>query len=477
MTARLAFATVLFLGAASSTRAQGVPRTAQQGAAKECDVRFAGVKVHIAGVNAHDSLTTSTRTSGKDTTWVSGGVDAKCAGTDQRVLADSAEQYTDRKLLILIGHVHYTEERLKLDSDRLTYFTGEERLLAEGHVVGVTNTGTRFLGPHAEYLRPAVGIRLHSHLDATPRANSWVSPKDAGSGSKDSVNIQADHIIVDNDSLVYAKGIVVIERPDLLSTSDSAFLDNGTGFARLTINPKVVGRGDRHFTLDGEIIDIFSKKREVDRVKSMGKAVATSDDVTLKADTIDLRITNQKLERAYAWGPARAHAHSKDEDITADSIDVVLPGQTLRTMRSVGKALAESTPDSAKIVSKKLDYLSGETIVAEFDSVSATDTVKQPAVRVVTAHGVPKRQATSYYQVVPNGQVKTDKPNVDYQLGDSIMVTFRKRQVDSVFVFGRASGFYIEAVTDSARTKPDSTKAASDSAKKAGQPPAAKKKP
>jgi lipopolysaccharide export system protein LptA len=447
---RLALPVTLLLCAAPHVRAQGAAPAAHGAATKECDVRFTGVTVN--GV-----LTTSTRTSGKDTTWVSGGVDARCADTDQRVLADSAEQYTDKKLLILIGHVHYTETRLTLDCDRLTYFTGDERLLADGHVVGVTNTGTRFTGPHAEYLRPAAGIRAHSHLDAEPRATIMVSPRDAGSGSKDSVTIRADHIIMDNDSLVYAKGIVVIERPDLLSTSDSAFLDNGKEFARLTINPKVVGRGERHFTLDGDIIDIYSKKRQVDRVKSLGHAVATSDDVTLKADTIDLRIVDQKLQRAYAWGRSRAHAHSKDEDITADSIDVLMPGQTLRTMRAVGRALAESKPDSSKIASKKLDYLSGDTIVAQFDSLTASDTVRQPAVRQITARGVAHQQATSYYQVAPNGEPRTDRPNVNYALGDSITVTFLRRQVDSVKVRGHATGFYIEAVADSTAGRRDST--------------------
>ena len=105
--------------------------------AKECVVIDTGVVVN-------KQYTTTITTRGKDTTWMGGGVDMKCEGTDQRVTSDSLEHYADKKLLILIGHVHYTEARLKLDADRLTYYTGEEKLLAEGNVVGVTNTGTRF---------------------------------------------------------------------------------------------------------------------------------------------------------------------------------------------------------------------------------------------------------------------------------------------------------------------------------------------
>lgn len=464
----LSVAPLLLACAAIAAHAQGrAPAGAQS---KECIVDNTGVKVN-------GQVTTSTTNrgpQGKDTTWMGGGVDAKCEGTDQRVLSDSGEHYSEKKLLILIGHVHYTETRLKLDADRLTYYLGDERLVAEGHVVGVTNTGTRFTGPHADYLRPAVGIRTKSHLVAEPRSNIWVSPQDAGKGSKDSVNIQADRIVMDNDSLIFAKGVVVIERPDLLSTSDSAFVDKYTEFARLTLTPKVVGRGDRHFTLDGDIIDIYSKEHEVERVKSRGHALATSDDINLKSDTIDLRLATQKLQRAYAWGPSRAHAHSKDQDITADSIDVLMPDQTLRTMRAVGRALAESQPDSLKIASKKLDRLEGDTIIADFDSLTAADTVKQPAIRQIFATSAPPNRAKSYYQIARSGEPVTNRPNVNYVLGDSITVLFRKRQVYEVHVRGNGEGFYDELATDTTKTaaKDSTTSKATKPA-----PPAEKKKP
>jgi lipopolysaccharide export system protein LptA len=461
---RSALLPVLLACAAFRAHAQGNVRGGEK--AKECVVSSTGVVVN-------GLVTTHSDMHGKDTTWIGGGFDARCEGTDQRIRSDSAEHYADKKLLILIGHVHYTEKRLKLDADRITYYTGEERLLAEGNVVGVTSTGTRFIGPRAEYLRAAAGVRLKSHVVAEPRSNIWVSPQDAGKDSKDSVNIQADRIIMDNDSLIFAKGIVIIERPDILSTSDSAFVDKFTEFARLMQTPKVVGRGDRHFTLEGDVIDIFSKQHEVERVKSLGHAQATSDDVTLKADTIDLRVSSQKLERAFAWGRTRAHAHSKDQDITADSIDVTMPGQTLRTMRALGRAIAESNPDSAKITSKKLDYLQGDTITAHFDSLVATDTAKQPSVKEIFAKGIKGARAKSYYQVARSGEAKTDQPNVNYVLGDSITVTFRNRQVFEVRVGGHAEGFYDELVADSTKSA-----AARDSiANKPAQKPAEKKKP
>jgi lipopolysaccharide export system protein LptA len=461
--ASLAAAFVALAAYAGAARAQG-GADATGAPAKVCLVRDTGVVVN--------GVVTTHLTIRKDTTYFGGGVNFWCDGTDQRVIADSAEHYENRKLLILMGHVHYTETRLKLDADRMTYFTAEERLLAEGNVVGVTNTGTRFTGPRAEYLRPAVGVRTKSHLLAEPRANIWVSPQDAGKDSKDSVNIQANRIIMDNDSLIYAKGLVVIERPDLLSTSDSAFVDKYTEFARLTQTPKVVGRGDRHFTLDGDVIDIYSKEHEVERVKSLGHGLATSDDITLKSDTIDLRVSGQKLQRAFSWGKSRAHAHSKDQEITADSIDVVMPDQTLRMMRSVGSAVAESMPDSLKIVSKKLDRLAGDTVIAVFDSLTAADTAKQPAIKTITAYGTQAKRATSYYQVARNGEPKTDRPNVNYTLADTITATFRQRQIYRISNQGHVEGFYDELATDTSKTvKKDSTTL------KPAKKPAATKKP
>jgi hypothetical protein len=236
--------------------------------------------------------------------------------------------------------------------------------------------------------------------------------------------------------------------------------------------PKVVGRGDRHFTLDGDIIDVYSKAHEVERVKSLGHGLATSDDITLKSDTIDLRVSGQKLQRAYSWGKSRAHAHSKDQDITADSIDVLMPDQTLRMMRSVGRAVAESYPDSLKVVSKKLDRLDGDTIIAEFDTLTASDTSKQPAIKTILARGTPAAQARSYYQRGRADEPKTARPDVNYTLADTITVTFRKRQVYQIRYQGHVEGFDSELATDTAKAvKNDSTTI------KPAKKPAATKKP
>ena len=457
---------------ASILPAQGTTPVQRGQRPRECDVDIHNVQVNGV-VTSH--MQTFGTPSGQRNLFYGGGFDARCVGTNQRIRSDSAEQYGDEKRLILIGNVHYTEARVKLDSDRMTYFTGEERMIAEGNVRGLTSTGTHFTGPRAEYLRVAKGIRERSRLTADSRPDVWLSPTDAGSDNKDSTNLQADLVISENDSLVYAKGKVVIERPDLATTSDSAFMDNGKEIVRLSYTPKIVGRGQRKFSLEGDFIDIYSQKRKVQRVKSSGHARATSDDVLLTADTIDLRVVGEKLSRAFAWGSTRARATSRDQYLTADSIDVAMPGQALREMHAIRNALAEGIADTARIITKDRDQLKGDTIVAFFDSVATGDTTNKPAIRRIIARGS-ATPASSYYQVAQSGEGKTERPNINYVTGRGITVEFKDHQVAYVTVIGQASGFYLEASIDSAATKGarDSTRARDQ---RAPSKPATSKKP
>lgn len=432
---------------------------AQGSARKPCDLVVNGV--YKDGVLVTHSQLWK-QLSGQYNTISGGGVDAMCAGTDQRLLADSAESYGDQKLVYLFGHVRYSEARVNLTSDRMTYWMGEERLLAEGNVVGVTSSGTRFKGPSATYLRVAPGIRSQSRLDATGRPDMWISGQDAGTkGTRDSVNILADHIVSVNDSLVWAIRNVVIKRPDLIATGDSAYMDNGPELLDLMIKPHVEGQGVHKFTLVGDLIRVKSRQRQVERVKSLGHAKATSDEVTLVADTIDLRVDAQKLQRAFAWGPGRARADAQDRTITADSIDILMPGQVIQEMRALRGAFAESVPDTAKLISKDMDWLRGDTIVASFDSVAAGDTAAKPSVRQIVAAG----SARSYYQMAPSGaQGKSNKPSINYVTGRTITVTMHKKEIETVTVIDKATGFYVEARPDStaAKAKPaakDSTSA------------------
>ena len=175
---------------------------------------------------------------------------------------------------------------------------------------------------------------------------------------------------MDNDSLVYAGGRVVITRSDVNSQSDSAFMDSGREYARLMKSPRIEGKGDEPFTLTGTVVELFGSQRTLSRVVSSGAAKAVSEDVTLTSDTLDLRLTDSKMDRAYAWGRSRARAVSPSYDIVADSLDVRMPGQRVREVFAVRDAFAQSTPDSTRIRTAEKDWLRGDTIVARFDTIA-----------------------------------------------------------------------------------------------------------
>ncbi|NUQ20339.1 MAG: hypothetical protein HOQ09_05195 [Gemmatimonadaceae bacterium] len=378
--------------------------------------------------------------SGKYNAFQGGGVTYSCVGQNNQLRADSAEFYGDLDILYLIGNVHYTEPRVKVDSRRMTYWKNEERLLAEGDVVATLPSGTVMHGPRAEYYRAIPGVRPATRMIATGRPLITLVQVDSTGKKQPPVELRAERVTMDADSLVYAGGQVDIQRPDIHATGDSAFMDSGHEIARLMRGPVIEGKADRPFTLTGTTIDIYSRQRLLERVESLGNARAVSQDMDLRADTIDLRVTDNKLERAYAWGPNGARAVSPTQLITADSLDVRLPEQRIRQVFAVKNAWAQSDPDSTKIKSKERDWLRGDTIVANFDSTRAAgDTSSQPALTRLVAHG----NARSFYQVAVSGAPK-DRPAINYVRGRAISVAFESRQVQRVTVTEQASGVYLE---------------------------------
>lgn len=394
--------------------------------------------------------------SGKYNVYQGGGVTYFCTGQSIQLRADSAEYYGDPGILYLIGSVHYTEPRVKVDSRRMTYYQHEDRLIAEGDVVATLPSGTTLRGPRAEYFRAVPNMRPKTRLYADGRPSITLIQVDSQGRRQPPVDLRADRITVEADSLVYAGGTVDITRPDLHATGDSAYLDSGREFARLMRGPVIQGRAQRPFTLSGTTVDIFSRARQLERVVSLGAARALSDDLDLRADTIDLRVAQNKLERAFAWGSSGARAISPTQLITADSLDVRLPGQRIREVHAVRNAWAQSDPDSTKIRSKERDWLRGDTIVASFDSMQAVDSAARPQLERLIARG----NARSYYQIAVSG-LPIDRPAVNYVRGRRITVAFANRQVQRVSVSEQATGVYLEPARDSTATV---TRPAADSA-------------
>ena len=384
----------------------------------------------------------------RNNTFVGGGVVARCVGQDITLYADSAELYDTINLYYLFGNVRYREARVNLDADKVTYFLREERILAEQNVRATLPTGSTMVGKEATYLRPVAPIRQLAQLNATQRPTFTIVQKDSTGKVGDPATLLANRVTAIDDTVFYAGGDVDISRPDIHATSDSAYMNETRQYGRLLRRPQIEGRGDRKFVLRGKAIDLFSKNRLVERILAVDSAQAISGDLDLRSDSIDLRVIDNKLTRAYAWGPSGAHAVGPDRLITADSLDVQLPNQKVREVHAIGQAYAETTPDSTKLKSDQRDWLRGDTIVASFDSAAVSDTSSRPRIRELLALS----NASSFYQVASN-KSRTAPPSLNYVRGKTITVGFDSQAVQSVVVEEQAAGVFLEP-SDSTTVKP-----------------------
>jgi hypothetical protein len=421
----------------AAARAQDIPRS--------CDIQFPTGTGTTANVISDPSGKTRV-------VYLGNGVVAHCIGQGNTLTADSAEYYESEGRLYLVGNVHYTEPRATVTSRTMTYYQTDNHLHAEGDVVAVMSNGSVLRGPVADYYR-STPQRPLARLFAPGRPRVSLVQKDTtGRGRPpDTANVVANQINMVGDSLVYASGRVEITRPDLLAAGDSAFMDSGTDFARLMREPSVKGTGTRSFTLTGGVIDVYSRNRQVERVVATPNGHALSQDLELLADSIDLRVANNQLQRAMSWGKTRARAVSPDREIIADSIDAIMPGQRVREVRALRKAYAESNPDSG-VVSTQRDWMRGDSIFAHFDSVPAGDTTSKPKIREIVAEG----NASSFYQM-KSSKGPPNEPSVNYVKGRIIDILFEDRRVATVSVTDQATGVMIEPATAAATTTPKTT--------------------
>lgn len=437
-TRRYVAALLLSLAGALITSTSG----AQAATNRPCELEFLPLR---------DSTTSvlERQVTGKYNAFQGGGVRYSCKGQDVTMDADSAAYYGDLAILYLVGQVHYRDADATLDADRLTYYQNEEWVIAEGNVLANMKNGSTMRGPSAEYFRVLPGVRPVERLIATGRPTFRLRQPDSAGVARPVTGVIADRVTAEGDSLIFAGGAVEITRPDLTANADSVMLDEGREYGQLLRNARVLGRGERGFTLTGRTIDLYSSNKQLERVVSLGEARVLSDDITVTSDTLDLRISDGQLTRAFAWGPDRARAVAPGRDMTADSMDVQLVDSKLRELYAVGTARLESVADTASIRSNERDWLVGDTVIARFDTVAVGDSATNPPLREVRALGA----ARSFQQIPPDSGI-TEKPSIHYVAGKTITIDFDSGQVRQVMVTppdsGQAVGLYLDATGQTA---------------------------
>lgn len=399
-----------------------------------------------------------------------GGVEIHCPKRGIVLKGDSAERFSDHDQMI--GHASYDEPRFHVTSDVMNYFPNDAKVVASSNVHARLPSGSTLDGPHAEYRRAQAPIRTRAQMSAIARPTITIVEKDSSGKPAPPMTVIANTVFVDGDtnSLMYAGGQVQITRPDIQATADSAFIDQPHETMRLMRNPVIVGKKEKPYTLSGDLIDLFSKDKKLNRVLSQMNAKAVSDSMTLTSDTLDLRVVNDVLEHAYAWGTrTRAHVVSPSQNMLADSLDVSMPGQRVQRVRALRKAYAQGRPDTTKFLiapPDTTDWMRGDTIVAQFDSLAARDTTKNPSIKQLVASG----HASSLYHMAPSDSAER-RPQINYMTARIIRIDFNQQKVATVTTVDSISGVYIEPKADST-TRRRAGSAATPGTTAPGQKPA-----
>lgn len=398
--------------------------------------------------------TTTTTVGSQSTTFAGGGVLVRCPARGITLKGDSAEQYPDR--WYMVGNVNYTEPRFALQSKFLTYYPADERIVASGDVHASLPNGSTLVGPQAEYLRAVPRLRAEAQMTAIGRPTITVIQKDSAGKPQPPLSVLADRVYMNGDSLMYGSGRVILQREDLSANGDSVFLDSGRETMRLMRNPQLIGTRKRPFQLRGSVIDAYSKNRKLQRVIARDSAVAVSQDLTLTADTIDLRVDDDLLQHAYAWGAkTRSTAKSPTQNLVADSIDVDMPKQRVRTVRAFNRAFAQGKADTIRFRAEPpdtTDWLRGDTIVAHFDTLPPRDTTKAPDIRQLEANG----KASAMYHVAVS-DTSVHKPAINYVRAKHIVIDFDSQKVALVTARDSVVGLYVEPVPDSTKARGTTT--------------------
>ena len=389
--------------------------------------------------------------------------------------ADSVARFVSAGRIEFIGGVRFQDSTAELIADRATYHEQGERLEAQDHV-RLTNrvTGTVLTGPRLTYLREVAGFRDPAELLATLRPTVVYRTE---ADSAEPYIILADRVRLLGNS-TWAVGNVTITRSDFAAKGDSASLNIEGGEGTIVGAAEASSQDSLGFHLSGHSIAFHLVDDKLDWVQAQDSARAKSNEWDIVADTIAFSVADDLIQAALAWGDStHPEARSQEYVMSADSLAVDTPDQQLTEIRGFGNALTttvvavadsatsgidsvtsgvDSTAaevDSLAIAGDSLagavdsvardvgtwqgeaDWISGDTVVARFDS---TETGARTLTELIA-----RGNAKAFYKIFDAAD-STAAPAFNYSRGLTIIALFTDESVERVDVIGQADGVYLE---------------------------------
>lgn len=269
---------------------------------------------------------------GGHVTYVSGGMVWTCGGAVME--ADSAVRYEAERRVEMFGDVRYRDTIRTLESDRLDYFQIGDRVVATGDVRLVRlGSGSTLEGPRVEFLRAVSGVA--ERTVATGRPHMVLRSEDDPDGPP--FEVDADRTVFAGEERAAAWGEVVIERPDLRATADSAFFDLEGGEGVLHGAPRAEGE---RFELAGDTIRLRFRQGDLEDVWALGSGRATGEAFEVLGETVRIRVEDDEVDGVWAFGPERSLAVSPPHRLYGDSLRFFLVAGRLDTIVAVGRAAA-----------------------------------------------------------------------------------------------------------------------------------------
>ncbi len=372
--------------------------------------------------------------------FASGDVRLRCAGQPITMETDSVIAHSSGDVEFH-GYMRYRDTTVAIDARQAYYRKATETWEARGNVV-VRNleTGSTVRGPSIDYMRPAAGLRDSAEMYAVGRPQvDYFDTDSAPATPGEPYVILADRLRSRGNALIWGAGRVTIDRSDLRARGDSLRLDTGAeDNGTLVGRPLFEGLGADSFSLSGSQIDFRLEARKLSYITAAGRGHLVRGEWDLVADTIAADLAAGTVEQLFAWGDSsRPSGKSARHAVRGDSLAFDLPGEVLRQIRVFGDGWVAGAPDSA---SGERDWMSGDTVVADFVEPAGADTSAASLSRLSARH-----DARSYHRVEPAQAGAA--PSIAYVRGDAITVDMQPgggERVARVDVAGQVEGVQLD---------------------------------
>ena len=414
------------------------------------------------------------------------------------VQADSSVIFEATAFTQFFGQVLFHDERRELQADRAQYFTGTNRLQAQGSVLltnledgsWVTGEDLVLLQANVDREEEVVTVREgRPHARLLPKVNPDAMATEGPGGPKNSegptpYEVDANLIRLVGNRLFQARGQVEITHESLQSYGDSVEFQQDIGWMTLFDNARVIS-GDSlaadRLDIRGDTITIVVPNDQIDEIESRGRARLLTKDVEMQGPVIRLAFVDEELERVFAvqrevgvdptrgvvladtstvWGPlAQPLAVAEDFRLTGDSIEANLLGGGLERVIATGAARGVSTArdslntdDTDELI--RSDWLEGDTITATFGSVPTDSSGAESdgsgetestdrLLEMLVATG----DARSFYRSAPDsvavGSGGVGALELNYVVGDEVRLFMKDGEVHRMEV-DNPTGVYLQ---------------------------------